>query len=87
VPPEYRDRRAAYLQDASFTTYRDLRDPIVRISDDGLLGWLIAEVEIEGTATGPDGTRQGFRDAWAWVELYERTNAGWRLTGNASNRR
>jgi hypothetical protein len=88
--PNAADRRAqrtAYLQDASFTAYRDLREPTVRVSEDGSLGWLIAEVEIEGTAAGPDGTREAFHDVWAWVELYEHTNEGWQLVGNASNRR
>jgi hypothetical protein len=82
-----RAQRAPYLADTEFTVYRDLREPVVRISEDAAMGWLIAEVEIEGTMTGPEGDRVPFRDAWAWVELYERTETGWRMTGNASNRR
>lgn len=84
---ERREGRASYLQDASFSVYRDLREPLVRISDDGSLGWLIAEVEVEGTIPDADGVRSSFRDVWAWIELYEKTDAGWRMIGNASNRR
>ena len=84
---ERRKRRAAYLREASFSLYRDLRTPIVRISVDGSLGWLIAEVEVEGTMPRPEGGRSSFHDIWAWIELYEKTEVGWRLIGNASNQR
>ena len=81
------EQRAAYLQGASFEVYRDLREPIVRVSDDGSLGWLMAEVQVSGTLLDQDGNRVPFHDVWAWVEFYEHTGEGWRLTGNASNRR
>jgi hypothetical protein len=80
-------QRAAYLEGAEFSTYRDLRAPIVRVSDDGSLGWLMAEVEGVGTLPTSDDGRESFHDIWAWVELYEKSDAGWRLVGNASNRR
>lgn len=88
-PPvaERRDGRATYLRDASFSTYRDLREPIVRISNDGSLGWLIAEVEVEGTMPDANGALRPFHVLWAWIELYEKTDDGWRMIGNASNRR
>jgi hypothetical protein len=84
---ERREQRSAYLQGASFSTYRDLREPIVRISEDGSLGWLIAEVEIVGTVPDQDNGRSSFHDIWAWIELYEKTDQDWRLIGNVSNRR
>lgn len=84
---ERRERRAAYLKHATFSIYRDLRELIVRISDDGSLGWLIAEVEVQGTMPDEEGGRSTFHDIWAWIELYEKTEEGWRLTGNVSNRR
>lgn len=82
-----RSQRAAYLESATFTRYRDLREPIVRVAADGSLGWLIAEVEIAGTLPGVDGSPEPFESVWAWVELYEKTAEGWRLVGNVSNSR
>ncbi|MDH5643222.1 MAG: hypothetical protein OEY63_03395 [Gemmatimonadota bacterium] len=82
-----REQRAAYLAATTFEVYRDLRDPIVRISEDGSLGWLIAEVEIAGSAPGPDGESTSFNEIWAWVELYEKADGRWRGIGNVSNRR
>ena len=79
--------RRAYLDAATFTRYEDLREPVVRISDDGTLAWLVAEVAVSGSVTGADGELETFDDVWAWIELYERGPEGWRIVGNASNRR
>lgn len=83
---ERRTRRASYLERASFSTYRDARPPIVRVSHDGSLGWLIAEVEVKGTIEMNEGPQE-FEQIWAWIELYQRTPAGWKMVGNVSNSR
>lgn len=82
-----RQQRTRYLANARFDRYRDVRDPIVRVSADGTLGWLIAEVEVAGTYTNDDGSSEPIAVVWAWVELYERTAEGWKLVGNVSNSR
>ena len=88
--PSVSDRRSGrseYLSATTFDTYRDLRDPIVRISEDGSIGWLIAEVEVSGEAAGPGDEPQAFYVIWAWIETYEKHDGEWRQVGNASNRR
>lgn len=88
--PELSDRRAQradYLGRATFDVYRDLREPLVRVSEDGSLGWLIAEVEVRGQASSSSGEVESFHDIWAWVELYQNVDGAWRLIGNVSNRR
>lgn len=88
--PEASDRRAqraTYLAGATFEVYRDLREPLTQVSEDGTLGWLIAEVEIRGSATTSSGKSEPFHDIWAWVELYKKVEGTWRLVGNVSNRR
>jgi hypothetical protein len=82
-------RRAArepYLDSTTFTVYRDLRPPIVRISEDATLGWVIAEVEVRGTRVS-DGADTPVEAVWAWIELYENRSGVWKLVGNMSNRR
>lgn len=79
--------RAAYLGRTKFTVYRDLRDPIVTVSQDGTLGWLIAEVETRGVQRADDGTESPVEATWAWIELYEKQEGVWRGVGNVSNRR
>ena len=88
--PEFSERRvqrSAYLGNTTFDVYRDLREPLVRVSEDGSLGWLIAEVEVAGNSSSASGESRSFHDVWAWVELYENVDGSWRLVGNASNRR
>ena len=78
--------RHAYLQASKFEIYQDRRPPIIRVSADGTLGWVIAEVEVKGVETG-NGETKSFHDIWAWVELYQKVNGQWKMVGNASNRR
>ena len=87
TPDERRQAREPYLASTTFTMYRDLRTPVVRISADGSLGWLIAEVEVRGVQRGQGGEETPIRAIWAWVELYEKSSDGWRIVGNASNPR
>lgn len=76
--------RRSYLRTTKFETYEDVRPPIIRVSDDGTLAWLFAQVEIKGERE-LGGKTVPFHDVWAWVELYERRNGKWLGTGNASN--
>jgi hypothetical protein len=81
-----RARRETYLGSTTFSVYRDMREPIVQVSDDATLGWLIAEVEIEGVRT-IDGTDVPFHSIWAWIETYEKQAGEWKMVGNVSNLR
>jgi hypothetical protein len=74
-----------YLGRTEFYEYRDLIDPIVRVSSDGTLGWLIAQVKISGVRTNDDGSKTPIESIWAWVELYEKTDGRWIQIGNVSN--
>ncbi len=88
--PTKADRRASrepYLASTIFTAYQDTRPPAVRISADGSLGWVIAEVEVRGTQRNDDGTEHEIDAVWAWIELYQKQGDTWRLVGNISNRR
>ncbi|MCI0452658.1 MAG: hypothetical protein L0Z51_09775 [Candidatus Latescibacteria bacterium] len=74
--------RRRYLAATEFSVYRDLQPPIVKVSDDGSLGWVIAQVEIVGRYLEPDTA--SIHDVWTWIELYERRPEGWRAIGNVS---
>lgn len=76
--------RRSYLRTTTFEIYEDLRPPIIKVSDDGSLGWLFAQVEVKGERE-IEGKKVQFHDVWAWVELYEKRGGKWLGTGNASN--
>jgi hypothetical protein len=83
-----KDERVAqlgpYLAQTRFTTYRDLVPPVVRVSTDGTLGWVVCQVRIEGTRTMPSGDAHPVDSTWTWVELYEKRGGRWVRTGNVS---
>jgi ketosteroid isomerase-like protein len=88
--PSKKDRFARfkwYFEHTEFEEYRDLVEPIVRVSEDGTLGWLIAQVKIVGTQTDDDGEQSRIDSVWAWIELYEKKNGRWYRTGDVSNLR
>jgi hypothetical protein len=78
-------RWQTYFSEVTFSTYHDLQPPIVTISKDGTLGWLMARVEIVGERKGSDGLSEPIHDVWAWIELYEKRNGRWVAVGNVSN--
>ena len=86
--PSKQDRanqREPYLAHTTFKTYRDVQPPIVNISEDGTLGWLIAQVEVSGTQQIESEKSVDFSVVWAWIELYEKQNDQWLCVGNVSN--
>jgi hypothetical protein len=82
--PERAERRREYLGSTQFDTYRDMVEPIVRVSDDCSLGWVMVQVEASGAQKrGP--VLMPFQFQSSWIELYERHDGAWRGIGNASN--
>ncbi|HEY4612557.1 MAG TPA: hypothetical protein VII11_06205 [Bacteroidota bacterium] len=77
--------RRAYFAEATFSVYRDVQPPLVTVSADGSLGWLIAQVEIVGEYKKADGSSTPINDVWAWIELYEKRSGRWVGVGNVSN--
>ena len=74
-----------YLKNVQFEEYRDLISPIVRVSRDGTLGWLIAQVRIVGTRMDSGGKSIPIESTWAWIELYEKREGRWLRVGEVSN--
>lgn len=85
IASQRRAMREGYLGATEFSAYRDLVTPVVRLADDLSQGWLMAQVEVEGTQRTAEG-EEAFRSVWAWVELFERGEDGsWLWVGNVSN--
>jgi hypothetical protein len=74
-----------YLGNTRFEEYRDLVEPVVRVSSDGTLGWVIVQVEARGTQMKPGGGSEPLEFVSAWIELYEKRAGRWYRVGNVSN--
>jgi hypothetical protein len=59
--------------------------PVVRVSNDNSLGWVIAQVRAAGVQTTKDGASRPLSFESAWIELYERRDGKWLRVGNVSN--
>lgn len=80
-----RNHLGRYLARTTFQEYRDLIEPVVAVSRDGTLGWVIAQVYARGTQRQEDGTQEPLEFTCAWIELYERRGDRWLRVGNVSN--
>ena len=80
-----RERFRQYLSTTRFSEYVDLVPPVVRVSKDGSLGWVIAQVRGVGVQTTQDGGSKPLAFESAWIELYERQGDKWARVGNVSN--
>ena len=74
-----------YLERSEFEQYRDVIPPIIRVSADGTMGWLVAQVRIVGDETGDGGARVPIESTWAWIELYEKREGRWVRIGEVSS--
>ena len=74
-----------YLESTRFSVYRDQIPPVVKVSRDGSLGWVVAQIEARGDQTQPDGTVEPLEFVSSWIELYEKRNGRWFRIGNVSN--
>ena len=80
------EQSAATLGDilarSNYSVYDDMIRPKVEISEDGSLGWVIAQVLGKGV---DNNSGNSFEFVCAWIELYKKTDGKWRFTGNVSN--
>lgn len=68
------------------TRYDDLIRPIVEVSDDGSLGWVIVQVEATGVLFDESGAPAGpLQFTSAWISLHRKQDGEWRQIGNVSN--
>ena len=86
--PSKKDREARigpYLKRTKFKEYRDLIAPVVRVSKDGSLAWLIAQVFASGVQNTDAGKQEPIEFTSAWIELFEKKDGLWIRIGNVSN--
>jgi hypothetical protein len=82
---ERRARFTTYLGRTTFEEYRDLADPVVKVSQDGTLAWVIAQVHARGLQRTDAGGTEPIEFTSAWIELYEKRGGRWVSVGNVSN--
>ncbi len=82
---EITTKMSDYLNNTTFTEYRDLQEPIIGFSKDGSVAWSIVQVKVAGKRRMDDGTERDLDFTCAWITLYERQGDKWIRLAEVSN--
>lgn len=85
APEEVRARFRRYLGTTAFSRYETTDGPVVGVSDDGSVGWIIVRVEVEGGRATAAGDTVPVDFASAWVQLFRRVDGRWVAVANVSD--
>jgi len=81
---EMRERMSSYLNETTFTEYRDMQEPIIGFSDDGSIAWSLVQVKVSGRRkTG--GAERALDFTCAWINLFKRHEDKWVRLGDVSS--
>jgi hypothetical protein len=81
---ENRRRLQEYFQGAEFSEWDDLMPPIIRISPDGQMAWMIVRIKGKYTRTVAAGAKTQEEFVCAWMSTYEKQGSTWIHVANAS---
>lgn len=83
-PARMREQFTRYFDDATYYAWDDLTPPIVRISKDGTMAWMITRLQVRRAQRDPYGTEQERRFIYAGMMTYEKLDGKWVRTANVS---
>ncbi len=73
-----------YFKDAKYYEWDDLEEPIVRISADGSMAWMITRVSVRRSQKDAAGTERQQRFIYAGIMTYEKRAGRWLRVANVS---
>jgi hypothetical protein len=73
-----------YFRGAEFSAWDDLEPPVIRMSPDGKMGWMIVRVRIAYTKKDAGGGTSKEDTVMAWMSAYEKRDGRWLLVANAT---
>jgi len=81
---DVRKQFTEYFRGAEFSAWDDLESPIIQVSPDGRMGWMIVRVRIAYTNTDAGGAKTKEDTVMAWISVYEKRDGKWLLIANVS---
>jgi hypothetical protein len=75
----------AYFKATRFHDLTELSPPVVHVSPDARMAWVIGQIQVRASQTRSDGTEREVSFRCAWVSIYERPEADWMQVVNASS--
>jgi hypothetical protein len=74
-----------YFEGATYAVWDDLEPPILRISEDGTLAWMIVRVNVRRTQQKAGEPKAERAFVYAGITTYEKKNGRWVRTANVSS--
>jgi hypothetical protein len=66
-----------YFQRTHFYDISEVVTPIIHISADASMAWVIGEIQVRASQEGPDKKERNFSFRCAWVSIYEKQEGQW----------
>ena len=76
-----------YFDASTFQAWDDIAPPMIHISADGQMAYVIVQKRVHLTAPDSTGATVAERTRYAWLSVYEKQNGEWRLSAIASTDR
>lgn len=77
---QVREMFASYFEGASYLAWEDLEPPLIKISSDGSMAWVVRRVESDREEPDGSGGRRRRQLISAFTSTFEKVNGEWRLT-------
>jgi ketosteroid isomerase-like protein len=81
---DVRKQFTEYFQGAEFSAWDDLDPPIIHVSPDGQMGWMVVRVRVAYTKSDSSGKKSQNESVIAWMSAYEKRDGKWLHIANAS---
>ncbi len=75
---------SAYFRGARYYEYDDLEEPIIRVSNDASMAWMITRVRVRRVQKDAAGTEQEEKFVYAGIMTYEKKGGKWMRVANVS---
>jgi len=82
-----RARFQEYFDASTFQAWDDIAPPIIHISPDGQMAYVVVQKRVHLTAPDSTGATAAERTRYAWLSVYEKQDGKWRLSAIASTDR
>jgi hypothetical protein len=73
-----------YFRDAKYYEWDDVEEPIIRISNDASLAWMITRTRVRRVQKKADGAEQEEKFVYAGIMTYEKRDCRWVRVANVS---
>ena len=75
---------SGYFRDAKYYEWDDVEEPIIRISNDASMAWMITRTRVRRVQKKADGAEQEEKFVYAGIMTYEKRDGRWVRVANVS---